>query len=68
MVTLKFYGDESADETNSRVFSVAGVIGTDDEWAEAMRLWLRRLVAWRFTPTSANHSSPGLIARSTKRI
>jgi hypothetical protein len=42
MVMLKFYGDESADDTNSRVFSVAGVIGTEDEWAEAMRLWLRR--------------------------
>lgn len=42
MVTLKFYGDESADATSSRVFSVAGVIGTDDEWAEAMRPWLRR--------------------------
>lgn len=41
MVTLKFYGDESADAANS-VFSVAGVVGTDDEWAEAMRFWFRR--------------------------
>jgi hypothetical protein len=45
MVTLKFYGDESADETNSRVFSVAGVIGTEDEWAEAMRLEKRDALA-----------------------
>ena len=42
MVTLKLYGDESADETKSRVFAVAGVTGTEDEWALAMREWLRR--------------------------
>ena len=42
MITLKLYGDESADETKSRGFSVAGVFGTEDEWAEAMREWLRR--------------------------
>ncbi len=42
MVTLKFYGDESADATSSRVFSVGGVLGTNDEWAAAMGLWLRR--------------------------
>jgi hypothetical protein len=39
--TLKFYGDESADETRSRVFTVAGVFGTEDEWAIAIRQWLR---------------------------
>jgi hypothetical protein len=36
------YGDESADETRERVFAVAGVIGTEDEWALAMKEWLRR--------------------------
>jgi hypothetical protein len=42
VITLKVYADESADETGSRVFTVAAVVGTDDEWAEAMRHWLRR--------------------------
>lgn len=36
------YGDESADETKSRVFTIAGVIGTEDEWLLAGREWLRR--------------------------
>jgi hypothetical protein len=36
------YGDESADETKTRVFAVAGVLGTEDEWQLAMREWLRR--------------------------
>jgi hypothetical protein len=42
VITLKMYGDESADATRSSVFAVAGVLGTDDEWALAMREWLRR--------------------------
>lgn len=41
MFTLKLYGDESADETRSRVFAVAGVFGTEDDWARAIRQWLR---------------------------
>ena len=41
-VALKVFGDESADETKSRVFAVAGVIGNEDEWQLAMREWLRR--------------------------
>jgi hypothetical protein len=48
IVTLKFYGDESADETNSRVFTVAGVLGTEDDWTEAMRFWLRRTRGLQF--------------------
>jgi hypothetical protein len=42
VATLKFYGDESADATKSRAFAVAAVLGTEDEWADAMRGWLRR--------------------------
>jgi hypothetical protein len=42
IVTLKLYGDESADETKQRVFAVAGVIGQESEWAETIRHWLRR--------------------------
>ena len=48
MFTLKLYGDESADETRSRVFTVAGVFGTDDEWALAIRDWLRHTRGLRF--------------------
>jgi hypothetical protein len=36
------FGDESADETKSRVFAVACVVGSEDEWALAVREWLRR--------------------------
>ena len=36
------YGDESADETKSRVFTIAGVVGTEAEWLLAGREWLRR--------------------------
>lgn len=42
LTTLKVYGDESADATRTRVFSVATVIGTEDEWTAMMRPWLRR--------------------------
>src|SRR5688572_2273593 len=35
------YGDESADETKSRVFAVAGVVGNEPEWALGIREWLR---------------------------
>lgn len=37
VVTVKMYGDESADETKSRVFAIAGVVGTEDEWLLAER-------------------------------
>lgn len=49
--TLKLYGDESADERKERVFVVAGVIGTDDEWAATVLPWVRRT---RGRPVHAN--------------
>jgi hypothetical protein len=42
IVTLKLFGDESADETKNRVFAVAGVIGSEADWAAPVREWLRR--------------------------
>lgn len=36
---VSIFGDESSDETHQRVFSVSGLVGTDDEWAEAEALW-----------------------------
>lgn len=42
MTILKGFGDESADSKQERVFAVAAVFGTEDEWALAIRDWLRR--------------------------
>lgn len=42
MVTLKLFGDESADATKSRVFAVAGVIGSESEWTLAETAWTAR--------------------------
>ena len=41
-VPFKIYGDESADEKQSRVFVLAAIFGTEDEWAQATQEWLRR--------------------------
>lgn len=38
---INVFGDESSDETHERVFSISGLIGTDDEWAQAEALWGR---------------------------
>ncbi len=38
-IIVSIFGDESSDETHERVFSVAGLVGTDEEWAEAEALW-----------------------------
>lgn len=42
MLTLKAFGDESADGSKRRAFAVAAVLGTEDEWSPAIREWLRR--------------------------
>ena len=36
------FGDESADERRERVFAVAGVIGTDDQWDDLIGKWIER--------------------------
>lgn len=36
------YGDESHDEAKERVFSVAGVCGSQQQWAEFCERWLNR--------------------------
>jgi hypothetical protein len=38
---VSVFGDERSDESHERVFAVSGVVGTDEEWAEAEALWLR---------------------------
>lgn len=37
---LKAYGDESHDETKSRVFAVAALIGPEDVWQAAENAWI----------------------------
>ena len=39
---LTVFGDESSDETGSRVFAVAGVIGRQEEWDELEKTWVKR--------------------------
>jgi hypothetical protein len=39
---LSGFGDDSADETKSRVFAVASVIADDNTWRELERSWLER--------------------------
>jgi hypothetical protein len=36
------FGDESADETQKRVFAIACVLGTDDEWSDLVGKWTTR--------------------------
>jgi hypothetical protein len=38
-MVISIFGDESSDESHERVFSVSGLVGTDDEWVEADALW-----------------------------
>jgi hypothetical protein len=37
------FGDESSDETRSRVFAVAAVVGSGDDWAKFREKWVERL-------------------------
>jgi hypothetical protein len=36
------HGDESADETKSRVFAVSGVFGSEQDWDDLKRAWVER--------------------------
>jgi hypothetical protein len=35
------FGDESADEKKQRIFAVAGIIGSEDDWTGVEREWLK---------------------------
>lgn len=61
VVTVKMYGDESADETKGRVFVIAGVVGTENDWLLSTREWLRRTRGLPFHATdceSRNAKNP----------
>lgn len=49
---LSVYGDESSDEKKRRVFAVAGVIGTDEDWLRLEARWVERT---RGRPFHANN-------------
>jgi len=36
------YGDESFDETTERICALSGIMGTETQWAELERRWVRR--------------------------
>jgi hypothetical protein len=45
---LTVFGDESHDETEERIFAVAGVVGTKEEWDALIPIWLERTEGKRF--------------------
>jgi len=53
--TLKVFGDESADQTKSRVFAVAGVVGFELDWQAAEDEWVRRTRGEIFHATDCEH-------------
>jgi hypothetical protein len=53
---INVFGDESSDETHQRVFSVSGLIGTNDEWAEAETLWTQATRGEEFHAAEWEHA------------
>jgi hypothetical protein len=41
-VVYSVFGDESADETKQRVFAVAGIFGSEDDWSTLKDPWVER--------------------------
>ena len=41
-IVLLVFGDESADETKERAFAVAGVVGSEQQWASLETQWIAR--------------------------
>ena len=55
-IVISVFGDESSDETHERVFSVAGLVGTDAEWAEADALWAKATRGEEFHAAEWEHA------------
>jgi len=64
VMLLSGFGDDSADETKSRVFAVASVIADDDIWRELERLWLERNKGVPFHATDCDSDSKLYAGRS----
>ena len=52
---LKVFGDESADETQTRVFAMAGLVGREPDWLSAEDEWLRRTKGEVFHAADCEH-------------
>ena len=53
-IVLSVFGDESTDQTARRVFTVAGIAGTQEEWDALEPVWIKR------TGGRAFHASRGV--------
>lgn len=56
-VVYSAYGDDSADETRQRVFSVAALFGSEAEWAAFNRKWTERTGGKIFHATDCDTSN-----------
>lgn len=61
--TVEVFCDESADEKKRRVFAFAGVIGSEDVWAQLITKWLARTNG---IPFHANHCDSDRGAYATR--
>jgi len=51
IIVVDAFGDESADETQQRIFAVAAIAASDDEWKQLETAWLERTGPVRFHAT-----------------
>jgi hypothetical protein len=54
VIMVSVFGDDSADETQQRVFAVAGVIATDDDWVQLESSWKERTKGVSFHATDCD--------------
>ena len=52
---LKVFGDESADETQSRAFAMAALVGRESDWQAAEDDWLQRTGGKIFHAADCEH-------------
>jgi hypothetical protein len=52
---LSVFADESADETQSRVFAIAGVVGSEPDWRAAEDRWVERTGGEIFHAADCEH-------------
>lgn len=55
LVIFSVFGDESADETNQRVFAVSGIVGNAAEWKAAEAAWVERTKGIEFHATECEY-------------
>lgn len=55
-MVISVFGDESSDESHERVFSISGLVGTDDEWVEAEAHWAEATRGKEFHAAAWEHA------------